>query len=119
VIVFGCFPSAVPVTLTTLNLAPAVWVGVVFLAAVIYECMGGDIILLLWCLLRAREREGLGCRVSTEVFSAHSWERSSHQIFQLYYDMISYDLICTIPRFQWYELWVSIKSAEQAIDCNV
>ncbi|KAH8794019.1 hypothetical protein BGZ57DRAFT_937975 [Hyaloscypha finlandica] len=37
-IVFGCFPSA----------APAVWVGVVFLVVVIYECMGGDIILLLW-----------------------------------------------------------------------
>jgi hypothetical protein len=39
VIVFGCFPSAESGTLMIVNWAPAVWVGVVFLAVVTYERM--------------------------------------------------------------------------------
>jgi amino acid transporter len=40
VIVFSCFPASVPVTLTTANWAPAVWVGVILLAVVIYHVHG-------------------------------------------------------------------------------
>jgi len=40
VIVFSCFPAAVPVTLTTANWAPAVWVGVMLLAVAIYVVHG-------------------------------------------------------------------------------
>ena len=40
VIVFSSFPASVPVTLTTANWAPAVWVGVLLLAVVIYFVHG-------------------------------------------------------------------------------
>jgi choline transport protein len=40
VIVFSCFPAAVPVTLMMANWAPAVWVGVMLLAVVIYAVHG-------------------------------------------------------------------------------
>jgi choline transport protein len=40
VIEFSYFPIAVPVTLTSANWAPAVWVGVMLLTVVIYAVYG-------------------------------------------------------------------------------
>ena len=40
VIVFSCFPVSVPVTLSTANWAPVVWVGVIVLALLVYEVHG-------------------------------------------------------------------------------
>ena len=40
VIVFSCFPNEVPVTLSTANWAPVVWIGVVLLALIVYAFHG-------------------------------------------------------------------------------
>lgn len=40
VIIFSCFPSEVPVALDTANWAPAVWVGVIMIAVVVYFLHG-------------------------------------------------------------------------------
>ena len=60
VIVFSCFPNEVPVTTTTANWAPLVWIGVLFLAFGAYVFHGKKNFTAPVVFVEGRKHEGVG-----------------------------------------------------------
>ena len=60
VMVFCAFPNSVPVTTSTANWAPALWVGVVVLAAVVYLVHGRKVYTPPVAFVEGRKQEGVG-----------------------------------------------------------
>ena len=60
VIVFSCFPVSVPVTASTANWAPLVWVGVIGLATAVYLFHGGKVYTPPVLFVEGRKEAGMG-----------------------------------------------------------
>ena len=60
VIVFCCFPNSVPVTTSTANWAPLVWVGVIGVAASIYILHGSKFYTPPVAFVEGRKQAGVG-----------------------------------------------------------
>ena len=60
VIIFSCFPNAVPVTTSTANWAPLVWVGVIGVAAVVYLVHGKKLYTPPVAFVEGRKQAGVG-----------------------------------------------------------
>ena len=60
VIVFCCFPNSVPVTASTANWAPVVWVGVIGLAAAVYVVHGRRVYTPPVTFVEGRKQVGVG-----------------------------------------------------------
>ena len=60
VIVFCCFPNSVPVTTSTANWAPLVWVGVIGVAAIIYIVHGRRFYTPPVAFVEGRKQAGVG-----------------------------------------------------------
>jgi hypothetical protein len=75
VIGFSCFPAAVPITLTSANWAPAVWVGFMLLAVAIYMVHGNRHYTPVVLVEGKRAGGGSSCKVLTDMFGSQIWER--------------------------------------------
>ena len=60
VIVFSCFPNSVPVTASTANWAPLVWVGVILVAVMAYLVHGKKLYTPPVAFVEGRKEAGIG-----------------------------------------------------------
>lgn len=65
VLVFSCFPVAVPVTLSTANWAPVVWVGVIVISLVTYLLYGRNHYTAPVDFVEGRRKAGVGLQATT------------------------------------------------------
>lgn len=65
VLVFSCFPVAVPVTLSTANWAPVVWVGVILVSLATYLLYGRHHYTAPVDFVEGRRKAGVGLQATT------------------------------------------------------